>query len=269
MALLVSSLLVGVPSEVQAGSINITINDGLSPAVGPATGKGLNRGGEDQEVEPGNTWNQAWELEGFFYNPATRTLSMVGGFNFKTGFSDGGDTYLSGHIFIDVDGVPRYGSNATDNGIYAGGYQKIKNTYGYDYALIMNFGKKTYDVYKITADSFLKGVDLSRNDQANPFQLAKKNGQYTGELVGTGTLLFTKNLSDAQTGFSGGSHYQVDLEGLSQSINLSDAYFHFTMGCGNDSLMGHYQVVPIPGSWLLLGSGLVGLWGFRRRFRRG
>jgi hypothetical protein len=84
--------------------------------------------GEDQEVEPGMAWDQQWDLEGFFLKG--KTLSMVGGFNFKTGGYDRyRDRYWgSGDIFFDVDGTPQYGTdipNGTENGNLP-----VSNTFG-------------------------------------------------------------------------------------------------------------------------------------------
>ena len=72
---------------------NITIYDGNSSSE-----TGWYGTQEDQEVEPGMQTGQYWDLEGFFLDGSM--LSMVGGFNFKTGR----DGYTSGDIFIDIDG---------------------------------------------------------------------------------------------------------------------------------------------------------------------
>ena len=53
---------------------------------------------DDQEVEPGMVRNQVWDLEGFFLKGSE--LSLSGGYNFE----DGEAGFMSGDIFIDVDG---------------------------------------------------------------------------------------------------------------------------------------------------------------------
>ena len=84
--------------------------------------------GEDQEVEPGMVWNQQWDLEGFFLKG--NTLSMVGGFNFKTGGYDRyRDRYWgSGDIFFDVDGTPQYSTDIPNGTV--NGNLPVSNTYG-------------------------------------------------------------------------------------------------------------------------------------------
>ena len=92
-------------------------------------------------------------------------------------------------------------------------------------------------------------------------------------MVGKFSFDFLSDLSDAEilalygVALQGSDHYVVTLDLLNDfqtlGLTLDEFTTHFTMECGNDNLMGHAQV-PIPGSLLLLGTGLLGLAGIRR-----
>jgi hypothetical protein len=53
-----------------------------------------------------------------------------------------------------------------------------------------------------------------------------------------------------------------DISGLNLGSTIG---FHWTMKCGNDVVEGSVSMVPEPGSMLLLGLGLLGLFGVARR----
>jgi hypothetical protein len=229
-------------------SNNITIYDGLGGAT------------EDGEVEPGCVNSQVWDLEGFFLKGAN--LTMVGGFDFVNGV-DGYDKYTSGDIFIDIDGDAQYGSSNTGGG---SGQSTVNNTFGYDYVLDMDFASLTYSVIKLN-DSTTTTVWYSQNEESNPWLYAAGGDLLTG--YENLSMEYDAGVTDAESGFGGGNHYAVGVD-LSFLAPGTDFTSHFTMGCGNDNLMGHGTApVPEPATMLLFGTGLAGLAGFsKKRFNK-
>lgn len=253
-------LLSGMAS---AGEITIWDGEGVGAVGNPM---------EDGETEPGTINNQSWDLEGMYIDEVDgNDLKMVGGFNFVLG--EGG--FESGDIFIALGGEPVYGSGSTPSG---DGTHMLD--YGYDYVIDVNWDNPnnlTYEVY--AANQTVGLVYYSQNDEANPFQVT---GVDVGQSIYSGT--FTQTEEDgAYLGLggtqSGADHYEVgfDLAWL-DAVNTGDedAWFHFTMRCGNDNLMGFAeggtivgdQPVPEPGTLLLLGMGLSGVAFSRVRKKR-
>jgi len=239
----------GYPNQAQANGFGtqITIYDGSSSLTGDPW---YTRHTEDQEVEPGCTIHQMWDLEGMFLNKTK--LTMVGGWNFigKAG------NFVSGDIFIDTDkdakfGVP--GSTSTSN-----------SAYKFNYVLHMNWTGGTYDVYQIGDNAKVSLVYYLMNQGSNPFAYVSD-----GTLVSSGNkFVYQSGLTDVQTGFVGAGpnmHYSVEVDLGFLKANERNILAHFTMGCGNDNLVGQGTVVPIPGAILLLGAGLTRLAAYVRR----
>jgi hypothetical protein len=224
---------------------NITISDGVYSST-----NAWYTDREDQEVEPNCIIDQAWDLEGMFLNGST--LNIVGGYNFATGK----DGYTTGDIFFDTDFDAVYGKNNTGSG---GGYGVVTDTFGYDYALRLDFTNYSYDFYQLTEASTL-AVYYGQNDESNPWRYIAGGEQLEG-----GTFEYSTGLSDGDVNLLGGSH---NLISFVVPEELRGGFIaHLTQGCGNDNLMGKATSVPDASLMWLLSPALIALGVVGRRGR--
>ena len=246
--------LTAAPAAAFSLGNNITIYDGN------ATSESWYGSGEDQEVEPGMVKNQVWDLEAFFID-SENILSLSGGFNFSTGV----EGHTSGDIFIAVidteNDVPAYGdihrTGSDGNTTHIG-------SYGYDFVLDLDFETDSYQVYQLDETSVLQTAYYRQNEGSSPWQYNAEDNDDTALLSGSFDFL-DSNLPAEVTDFTGRTHYLLTGFDLSFLGHGTEFYSHYTMGCGNDNLMGSGVVVPEPGTWILLGSGLMILALVRRR----
>ena len=235
---------------------NITISDLNNK------GRGWHSDREDQETEPGTVTKQSWDLEGMFLDGTT--LSLVGGYDFMNGNSG----IYTGDIFIDVDGDIVYGKDVTN--IRGNGNKTISNVFGYDYVIDLTFDatslSSTYNVYKIDKTATVLSPYYRINDESGAYRYVDG-----GELVGFDNVTYETGFSDADTGFMGGSHnvLSVNLDFLADGTDFTA---HYTMGCGNDDLMGAGSIsggtptaTPEPGTLLLLSGGLFAILGIIKK----
>lgn len=252
-----------------AGSfgVNITVFDKVG------SGSGWYGAQEDQEVEPGMVYTQAWDLEGFFLKGDM--LSMIGGFNFRNGVLDDGHTFVSGDIFIDINGDANYG----DPNFNPGNTEPISNSlYKWDYVIQLpknSSDPATYNVYAIGDTAQLNPVYYfpgAYNRASNPWTYSSG-----GTLLDSGSFSYSSYTQNNGSDPSGSSlqgasaadpHYVVGGFDLSFLPSGTDFTAHFTMECGNDNLIGQGTTAPEPATLVLLGIGLAGLAGFARFSKR-
>lgn len=228
--------------------------------------------------------SQVWDLEGFFLQG--QQLSIVGGYNFYAGQTDGSKTLTAGDIFIDTNGDAIYSPRTISSTEYTyAPYSKVSNgLFGYDYVLDVNWTAGTYNIVQLTAQSILQNTEYGAawNKPSNPwlYDYQAADNQTADEFSSTYTLIAkgltitnfnNGNPTTIDTGFSGwdgnNSHYvaSFDITGIDIS---NGATFHNTMECGNDNLIGQTAPVPEPATMFLFGTGLAGLAGICRRQKK-
>lgn len=227
---------------------------------------------DDQETEPGTPNNniiasQMWDLEAFV-TTGGKNLQIIGGYDILSPTHTTTETGASGDIFIDVTGDAKFGPAAVGTGSGGGGVSN--NLLGYDYAIVFSrnsngtlSGAKTYNVVKLSGSSIDASVYYSQNQESNPWKYASG-----GQIIQTDIPYTVQSgLTDAQTGFLGGTHYALDFSlNFLTDPEFANATLHYTIMCGNDNLMGH---VPDGGLTLaMLGMGIGGLALVGRRLRK-
>lgn len=237
-------------TPVFSGADEITIYDNVSDT---GASSDWYDDGEDQEVEPGAATGQEWDLEGVFYDGTY--ISLVGGWDFL-GTEDG---YSSGDIFVSTTGDAIYGSDITSVETVDGDDSFIYNTFGYEYVFDVDWDSGTWTLYEIDEDTVLLNADAF--ETGNPVSYVSGAVQAIAVDV---AFSYESDLTDAETGFEGGTHYEVSGFDISLIVGEDGSFLvHFTMECGNDTLVG--EQVPEPATMLLFGMGLLGLGAIGRK----
>lgn len=258
---------------------------------------------ENNEVEPGAALGQVWDAELMELSDDSGhiRLTLQAGFNFTTGVASGSDLYTSGAIFIDVDGIRRYGNHGpekvdargtTDTGVNganvlfqgssSGNASKVRNEHvDYEYAVVLDTAAKKYTVWNLDENERLirsKNFSADQFDYSNPYTYDPSlDIGPTGNTTGGKYLSSTKaNAVPEYTGLSYSITSYSDIEGIHYRLELPDLdfltdttpFFHWTMTCGNDVMVGGGLGVHLPDGGLtvaMLGISFVGLSLARRK----
>ncbi len=218
--------------------------------------KGAGVAGEDNETEPGMVNSQVWDLEGFWQQD-NGNLAIVGGYD----LINGEGRFMPGDIFVDVDGD---NISVVNGGASGGstGNAPVQTTFGYDYVFDVDWAAGSYNLIKLTDESYTQEAWYTQNYSSSPWRYVAGDDAH----VASGTFDYQTGLTDSESGYLGGSHnvaYNFDLSYFSDN-GYDELWFHNTMGCGNDNLLGHVATVPEPSSIAMLAIGLIGL-GFLRK----
>lgn len=290
-----------------AAPIEITVGDKANAAInknifngGPASGwvdvTGVN---EDNETEKAGGFtaiaSQAWDMEAVTFDPVTKKLKIVTGYNMSTGL-DGWDP---GDLFIKVGGLaPDAGTNVNGtgtvtNGIFGTAFDPNGYSFAVDLSLaggISTSSTTVTNVYSLDNNSVLETAHWDAFI-SNPWRY-KSGATNTGSTTVTYRTGLTAGDVATNTGVAGlsslkgnagafnttpGSGYNahnvltVDLGFLGTVPAGTNVYFHYVMECGNDMIDAKYGGgfdVPDHGtSVLLIGLGLaaMSLAGIKRR----
>jgi hypothetical protein len=214
---------------------NITTYDGYSKKGN----KWWKNKKEDQEVEPGAQTGQQWDIEGLYLNDFNN-LALVGGFD----FADGEKGIDSGDIFIDTDNDTSY----------------------WEYVIKLDFENGTYVNYKndgtITYNTTYGGPNITQG-----LAWTYSGG---GVQISNNNMTYLTDMTNKEIGgkLKGGKHNLVKVDVSFLGGDVSFNIFN-TMECGNDVVIGSgttsSAAVPEPITLFLIGSGLLGFLGYKRK----
>jgi hypothetical protein len=269
MIAVLAGLMAGTSWGIPSG-VNITISDQSYRNPGDIGYNDWYSNREDEETEPMTLRSQAWDMEGMFFDSASMDLTIVGGYDFVNGRAG----YLTGDIFIDLNGDAPLGSALDGTGANGTAPSSL---FGYDYVVDLNFdtigGNHKYSVYQLVDGTVVDLVREVINDSSNPWRYTATRTQNLNNAPLAGydnlTLPYVTGLSDAAAGgFLGGDGTHNALTVKLDFIS-APALVHYTMGCGNDNILGAIpasapRVADVGTTALLLGVALVGLQGARK-----
>ncbi len=215
---------------------------------------------DDGIVTPGGG-GQAFDAEYFFYKKEGDILSigLQAGFNIDQGYQTYGDNrYDAGDLALSFDGNKDIYEYAFDFGKYTEGYFADTDRDKID---AVDAG-----LYRVTEWS----NDIYFYSNSSPFAM-KTGTEITGigSITGAGFINGNGNFINNNSYSSLDSYWRTFSFNLAELTNKEGFNFagldvHWTMSCGNDNINGSAPV-PEPSTILIVGTGLAGLAGYRKK----
>jgi len=182
----------------------------------------------------------------------------VGGYDFINGVNTNDLTHYndynigSGDLFFNIHGVEN------------------NSTYGYDYVFDLDQINRTYDIYKLDSNSKFINPYVTQNISSNPWIYDLTSSTNPTKIRESLEFTYQTNLNNNKVGMDGGNHNAMifDLSSFAGLFDFRPVDFdlHYTMECGNDNILGRGTIPnPEPGTFLLLGFGLMGFGAFLRK----
>lgn len=243
-------LVLATFASVGVWAADITVHDrfGTHSSYGVDPRPGIDESGS---VSPGAIVGPTWDLRGLAFEPATSTLTSIGGFNPLT--SNLG--FRIGDIFIDMNGDAGIVSRPAVDGYFP------RPNPGFEYVIHLGAVQGNalqYDIYQLDAGSMVETGYYHQFGLADPWALLPSGETLLDSGIAPVTTMSSADVFN-QFGVDVGNNGLNYLIGFDLPFLAGQNFeVYQTIQCLNDSIQGSYNVVPESGT-MVAGFGVLGV----------